>query len=254
MNFDKDNLSQDQFLDGKMQFYQPKQGYRAATDAMFLAASIPAKAGQSVLELGCGAGVALGSLCFRVPGLRAYGVEIQNNYAELANQNFRKNKIQAIVFNGDFGNMPTELKALNFDHVMANPPFFAPHANTAPQDMGRRIAHLGGQNTTKDWVEVALRRLKPKGILTLIHRAEALPEIIAEISKHAGDIKVLPVSARQGRPAGRVIVQARKASRGPMVLLAPFVVHHGAQHGDETDRYSDLAAGILRRGDALQVG
>ena len=50
--------TEDLFLDGRLRIRQPANGYRAGADPVFLAAAVPAKPGESVLELGCGAGVA----------------------------------------------------------------------------------------------------------------------------------------------------------------------------------------------------
>ncbi|MEY2961347.1 MAG: hypothetical protein RLZ60_1177, partial [Pseudomonadota bacterium] len=55
------DLSCDNFLNGKVRVWQPINGYRAGVDPVLLAAAVPAKSGQTVLELGCGVGTA--SLC-----------------------------------------------------------------------------------------------------------------------------------------------------------------------------------------------
>ncbi|WP_348656358.1 methyltransferase, partial [uncultured Sulfitobacter sp.] len=75
--FDPDALTRDAFLGGKLHLWQPRKGYRAGVDPVLLAATVPAQAGQRVLELGCGVGAV--SLCLgaRVPGLQLTGVEIQ---------------------------------------------------------------------------------------------------------------------------------------------------------------------------------
>ena len=67
------------FLDGKLRILQPAEGYRAATDTMLLAATVPVKPEQSVLDLGCGVGTA--SLCLgqRMPGLDLHGLESRPN-------------------------------------------------------------------------------------------------------------------------------------------------------------------------------
>ena len=44
------DLTHDAFLCGKLHLWQPKQGYRAATDAVLLAAACPAKAGDTRLS------------------------------------------------------------------------------------------------------------------------------------------------------------------------------------------------------------
>jgi hypothetical protein len=79
--------TQDAFLGGRVQLLQPRKGYRAGLDPVLLAASVPAQAGDTVLELGCGVGAALFCLAARVPGLTLTGVELQADYADLARQN-----------------------------------------------------------------------------------------------------------------------------------------------------------------------
>ena len=51
------NTTADEFLGGKLLIKQPRNGYRAGIDPVLLAASVNAKAKQTVLELGCGVGV-----------------------------------------------------------------------------------------------------------------------------------------------------------------------------------------------------
>ena len=53
MSFAPAELTCDAFLDGRLRLWQPRTGYRAATDPVLLAAFVPARAGQRVLELGC---------------------------------------------------------------------------------------------------------------------------------------------------------------------------------------------------------
>ena len=48
----------DDFLGGRLRLAQPASGYRAGADAVMLAAACAARPGQSVLDLGCGAGAA----------------------------------------------------------------------------------------------------------------------------------------------------------------------------------------------------
>ena len=139
-----ENITCDAFLGGALDILQPKNGYRAATDPVFLAASIPASAGQSVLELGCGVGVALLCLGKRISGLEISGLEIQDEYAELARQNAQENSIEAKIFSGDLMKMPRDLLDQNFDHVMFNPPFYDAKNVSAPENAGKSQAHVMG--------------------------------------------------------------------------------------------------------------
>ena len=51
-------VTTDDFLGGRISIVQPRRGHRAGSDAVFLAASVPARAGDRVLDVGAGVGVA----------------------------------------------------------------------------------------------------------------------------------------------------------------------------------------------------
>ena len=76
-------------------------GSRAATDPVLLAAFVPARPGERVLDLGCGAGTAGLCLAARVPGLELHGLEVQPAYAELARRNAADNRLALTVHEGD---------------------------------------------------------------------------------------------------------------------------------------------------------
>ena len=167
-----DDLTHDAFLCGKLHLWQPRRGYRAATDPVLLAAACPATAGQSVLDLGCGVGAAALCLGARVPGLRLSGLEVQEPYAALARRNGVENGISFEVHQGNLLDMPRALR-VDFDHVIANPPYYRAGAHSPASDAGRRTA-LGEATPLAAWVEVAARRLAPKGHLHMIQRADSV--------------------------------------------------------------------------------
>lgn len=247
MAFDEADLTCDGFLGGRLKIFQPVSGYRAATDPVFLAASVPATTGQSVLELGCGAGVA--SLCLgaRVSGLDLHAVELQPDYADLARRNAGANNSDLAVTCADLAALPPALTSQNFDHVIANPPYLAAGAGTTARDHGREIA-FRAVTPLATWLAVMIRRLKPRGTLSIIHLAERLPELLAGLHGRVGDIAVKPISPRTNRAAGRVIVRARKGAKGAFVLHPALIVHAGTQHHADGDSYTQQVQAILRDG------
>ncbi|MCB1388864.1 MAG: methyltransferase [Rhodobacteraceae bacterium] len=239
---DDDALTRDVFLGGRLAIWQPRSGYRAATDPVLMAAAVPARPGQVVLELGCGVGVALLALGRRVPDLALHGVERQADYAGLARRNADENAIAAAVTEADLTDLPAALR-IGFDQVMANPPYYRP-GSPAARDPGRDAA-LREETALADWVDVGLRRCREGGVLTMIHLAERLPEILAALGERAS-AAVRPIAARDGRAAGRILVQARKGGRAPFRLLAPLVMHQGPAHRADGDDFSPLGQAILR--------
>ncbi|TRW99271.1 methyltransferase [Paracoccus sp. M683] len=244
------DLSQDEFLGGRLRIAQPLRGYRSGADAVMLAAACGAWPGHRVLELGCGAGVASLCLGFRVPGLHLTGLELQPDYAALAQENAAQNGIDLRVVQGDLAAMPATLRAESFDHVIANPPYFT--SSTAAPDPGRNIARHE-DTSLAGWMDAALRRLRPGGALTLIQRADRLDGVLAALVGRAGAVVILPVTARAGREAGRIILTARKGARTPLRLLSPFVMHQEVAHLRDGEDLSPAAAAVLREGQPINL-
>lgn len=248
-------LTEDRLLGGRVRLLQPAAGYRAATDPVLLAAAVPALPGESVLELGLGAGAASLCLAARVPGLGLTGIEIEAGYAALARVNAAAAGVALEVVEGDVTAMPAGLRAWRFDHVILNPPYHAqgPASPVPVRDRAHREGAGAAGGGLGPWLAAALKRARPRGRITLIHRAERLPEILRALSGPAGAIRVLPLIARAGRPAGRVIVTARTQVATPFVLLAPLVLHEGAVHASDGDDFTPEARAVLRDAGALTL-
>ncbi|MDJ1006507.1 MAG: methyltransferase [Paracoccaceae bacterium] len=236
--------STDAFLGGRLQIAQA-EGYRAGADPVFLAAAVQARPGEAVLELGCGVGTALLCLGRRVEGLSLTGLERDPAQAALAEANAARNAIPLDVWRGDLTRMPETLAARTFDHVMMNPPFFR---DGSPSGDRTRAGARHEDTPLAAWIDAGLRRLRSGGRLTVIHRTERVPDLLAAIGGRAGDTTLRPLAPRVGRPAKLVVLSATKGARGPFRLLPPFVLHTGDSHGQDGDDYTPAASAILREG------
>jgi len=237
-------LTDDGFLNGRLQISQPARGYRAGVDPVFLAAAVPANPGDRVLELGCGAGTAILCLAARVRDLDLWGLELQSGYAALAAQNAAQNGVKLNVVEGDVRDLPPSLKEAAFDHIMMNPPYFDRASRIGAQETGREIA-MSDTAPPSDWCDAALRRLRPGGSLTLIQVPGQLPDLLAAIAPRASTT-IYPLLPRSDRDAHRVILQARKGGKAGTVLAAPTVLHRGLRHTDDRPDYTDAAQAVLR--------
>lgn len=242
----------DGFLGGALSITQPKRGYRAGVDPVLLAAAVSASAGARVLDIGCGVGVAGLCLAHRVPGIALAGLELVPELAALARTNGAANDIDFSVHTGDVSAMPAALRSESFDHVITNPPYFDRSKGSAAP--GLKETSMGEQVPLAVWIDAAIRRLKPKGRLTLIQHAVRLPEVLAACDDRLGALQVLPLASRRGRAADRVIVHAIKGARGAFSLLAPLVLHTGDQHTHDGEAdYCPQVRVVLRNGAALPV-
>jgi tRNA1(Val) A37 N6-methylase TrmN6 len=157
------------------------------------------------------------------------------------------------VHEGDLRRPPPALRALAFDQVLANPPFH-PAGVSRAADPGRDAAHREGEATLADWIDAGLRRLRPGGRLVMIHRTARLGAILAGLEGRAGAVEILPLAGREGRPAKRVLVRARKGRRAPLVLHPPFTLHEGRAHEADRESYTAAAQRVLRGMQPLATG
>lgn len=243
-------LTRDDFLGGAVRVWQPREGYRAGIDPVLLAASIPAQAGETVLELGCGGGAALACLATRVSGITCTGVEMQPAYAALAQRNLDDNALAGTVHCADLSNLPADVKSQRFDHVIANPPYFEDFRAVAARSQERAVSRSGALPLEK-WVSVASKRLKPGGVATFIQRADRLPELMSAFFACLGALELWPIHPRSARPARLVLLRGRKERKAAFVSHPPLVLHRGEIHEKDADSYTDLVSRVLRSANPL---
>lgn len=247
--FKEEELTRDAFLGGSVHLLQPRRGFRAGTDSVMLAASVPALAGQTVLELGCGAGAALICLCSRVRRLRAAALELLPEYASLARRNLETCGLAADVFEGCVSDPPKELRKASFDHVLLNPPYHEAGSGRPSSDRGRDTALREGVPLRK-WVSCALNRLKPGGRMTIIIPPLRLVELMEMAGDRAGSMSVKPLCPRAGTEANRFLIRATKGGRIGIRILTPLVLHEGSD-GEGGSGYTAEAEKVLRSGAAV---
>ena len=242
-------LTQDHLLNRRVILSQPKTGYRAGSDAILLAAAVPALAGQTVLDAGAGVGAVALCLASRVENVTVRGLERQVELTELAADNATANGLadRVNVLCGDIHQPPEEIGRAVFDHTVCNPPFHDVGRASPSPDRGKALAHSEGETPLSKWLSFCLRRTRPGGTVTMIHRTSRLHDVLAGWKDGAGDVVIIPLWPKAGRPARRIIVQARVGGKGPMVLHPGLQLHQ--YNGADTDK----AQAILRGGMALDL-
>jgi tRNA1(Val) A37 N6-methylase TrmN6 len=236
--------TEDALLAGHIRLRQPKDGFRAAIDSVLLPAAVTAVANDRVFEIGAGCGAATLCLARRVDGVKISGIEVQPHLVRLAGNNVRANGFEQRIdiMAGDVAQpLPPRVQG-PFDHVMMNPPYLEASRSRLPDHSNKATAHIEGAAGLEIWISRAHSLLRHKGIVTLIHRADRLDDIIRALGGKFGGITVYPLWPRSGAPAKRVIVRARKGVATPFALTSGLVLH--ADNGD----YTAAAESILRGG------
>lgn len=239
-----EETTEDALLGGRVRLRQPAKGYRAGLDAALLAAAAGAKAGERVIDIGCGPGGVLLQGAARSPGATWVGVERDPQSASLARMNLALNGIEDTT-EIRIANVAHGFKALGlepFDLALCNPPFFDdPERMRTPHST--RIGAYMADDGLEAWTGFLTNAVREGGRVVVIHRADRLADLLTLLGGKFGSFAVRPVHPFADTPAKRVLVRAVKTGRAPLRLLPPLVLHdRGAGH--------TAAAEAILRGDA----
>lgn len=260
-----ERTTSDAFLGGAVTIEQPARGYRAGLDAVLLAAAAGIVAGQGARVLDVGAGVGVAGLCVAamVADSSVWLVERESELVAIARRNVAGNGLEARirVVEADVtaggaalhaanrsADEPPALRPGAFSHVIANPPYYAPVRSSATATPIKDAAHQMPDGALSAWMRYMVTALVADGVATVIHHADAMIRLLSEMDGRLGALRILPICARPGGAATRIIVQGIKGSRAPATLLSGLVLHEAAGNGFRAE-----IDGILRRGDRIDM-
>jgi tRNA1(Val) A37 N6-methylase TrmN6 len=251
------DTTDDAFLGGALNILQPKGGYRAGIDAVLLAAAalVRGTRKERVLDVGAGVGVVGLAVAHRMPRAAVTLVEREPILADLARINVERNglNVRVCVVEADVTRRLDDLPGLRphaetFDHVLANPPYNPEGAGTVSVEALNAAANFMPGGNLARWARFMAAMARPGGSATMIHRADAVGEILTAFAGRFGRLLVFPLYPRPGASAARVLIQGIKGSNAPIELRPGLVLHAAG------NRFQPEVEAILRGGAALSLG
>ena len=238
MPSDVNAITVDRFLGGRIEIVQPDRGHRAGLDAALLQALIPDNASGRLVDIGTGTGVVALCVACRATNLHVTGIDIDPELTKMAEQSLRlacnsgfSDRVTFVAADALLPRPQREARGLPdnmADWVTMNPPYErSGHVRQSPL-LKKRQAHVGDSATLTGWLRTASGLLKSGGNLAIVHRADRLDTLLAELNGRFGATTVRPVHARKGEAASRVLVTGIRGSRSPLKVLPGIVLHNDA--------------------------
>jgi tRNA1(Val) A37 N6-methylase TrmN6 len=246
-NDNHNEVIENTLLRGRVKLLQPKVGFHAGLDSVFLAAAVPVRDKWQVMDIGCGVGAAGLCVYSRNNNIHLTGLDIQREVLDLALQNATLNDAsdRCRFFQGDLKHEKV-LENNHYHSVLMNPPYQQAGTHTPSPRKIKAFSHGEDASgaTLNDWVKYAHRKLKQGGYMTMIHRADRLDDIITTLTARRwfGGIEIYPLWSHAGDDAKRVIIRARKERYAALRLKPGIVVHN------EDGSYTENARAILEDG------
>lgn len=195
------------FYKKKVIVFQRKKGYRFSVDAPILADFLPFSQ-KEALEIGTGCGIISLLAVYKNKFSFLHGLEIQNNLAQLAEINVKKNNFskKMNIFHADFRKIYKNFNGIKT--IFSNPPFIGINEGRLSPNKEIRNAKTEINLTLKDLLKKSYSILGKKGNLYLIlpySRFNELKKLTKNIGLFFSKIRLV-FSFKHGKPE-RFLIQ-----------------------------------------------
>ena len=212
-------------------------------DAVLLADFLTRR-NEPIAELGLGSGAASLAALYLEKAASAWGIEIQEGLAKLADLNATRGGFPLEVHRGDLRRRTDLGPAGRFTRVIANPPFRGPTDGRRSPDPDRDTARRETSSTLTDFLDAARWLLANGGRLTLVYSARRLAELIAELRKRRLEPKRLRlVHPSPNGPARLVLIESVRDGGIELNIHPPLFTHEAA--GDYSEEMERILAGRI---------
>ena len=237
-----DSLTTDTFFGGKLHIKQQASGYRFSLDAVLLACHAGPRADERLLDLGTGCGIIPLILTYRNSNIAAFGIEIQEDLAELAISNVKANHMQnrIAVLRQDMRDLKPDMIGGPVDLVVCNPPYRKPNSGRVNPDAQRAIARHELKVSLADVLQTARRMLRTAGRFVTIYTAERIVELLCQMRTEGVEPKFMrSIHSQLDTEAKLILVDGVKGARPGTRLGPPLIIY------DTDGEYSKEVQGMF---------
>lgn len=197
------------------------------TDTLLLAQFSKPRHGDICADFGTGCGAI--PILWQSMGMtkECWGVEIQKDAADMAQESVNKNKLQERikVICGDIKNHRDFLKHQSFDKISCNPPYKAAGAGIKNPEEALRIARHEDALTPEVLAQAAKYCLKFSGALYVCQRPERLTDYMTVLRSHGVEPKRLQIvqQSKKKHPS-LFLLEARRGGNPGLHILPALMV------------------------------
>lgn len=209
-------------------------------DAVLLSNFARVKKGEKVLDLGTGTGIIPILLTAKTEGESFWGLEIQEESADMARRSVAHNHLEAKVeiVTGDIKEAAGIFGLASFDVITTNPPYMIGQHGIANASDTKAIARHEVLCTLEDILRESARILKPRGRFYMVHRPFRLAEIFSKMVKYGIEPKRMRmVHPYVDKEPNMVLIEGVRGGNPRMTVERPLIVYK------ETGVYSDELLG-----------
>lgn len=225
-----------------LKIIQNKDGFCFGVDSVLLsdyAKNI--KKNSKVIDIGTGTGIISILLCEKTKLSKIYGIEIQEDVAEMASRSSKLNNLQDKfeVINKNIKDIFDILKPHEYDVVVTNPPYKKVNTGVKSIENKQLISRHEVECTLEDIIEKSSKLLKDLGEFYMVHRAERLVDIMCLLRKYKLEPKNIRfVHSKENEKPNLILVRAVRAAKEFLKIDKPLIIYK--ENGEYTDEILEI--------------
>lgn len=226
------------------QLIQKPKGFCFGMDAVLLSNFTKVKKGQRVLDLCTGSGVIPILLAAKTEGSWFSGLELQENYADMASRSVLLNHLEdkVNIISGDVKDIKKLFSPASFQVVTVNPPYMTEHHGLKNYYEPKTIARHEVALKLTDVIAAASYVLPENGSFFMIHKPFRLAEIFNVMKEfHLEPKHMRLVYPYVNKEPTMVLIEGLKGGRERITIDAPLIVYK------EKNVYSDEICKIYQK-------
>lgn len=220
-----------------LKIIQNKEGFCFGIDSVLLsdfAKNI--KKDAVVVDIGTGTGIISILLSKKAEIKKIYGIEIQEEVADMAKRSIKLNDLQdkIQIINKNIKNIFEEIEPNKIDAIVTNPPYMKLNTGAKNEEIKKLISRHEVECNLEDIIKISYKLLKSKGEFYMVHRAERIVDILYNLRKYKLEPKEIRfIHSKVGKEPNLVLIKAVKDAGEHLIIDTPLVVYNN--EGTYTD-------------------
>lgn len=213
-----------------LKIIQNKEGFCFGIDSVLLsdfAKNI--KKDSVVIDIGTGTGIISILLSKKAEIKKIYGVEIQEEVADMAKRSVKLNDLQdkIQIINKNIKNIFEEIEPNKIDAIVTNPPYMKLNTGAKNEEIKKLISRHEVECNLEDIIKISYKLLKSKGEFYMVHRAERIVDILYNLRKYKLEPKEIRfIHSKVGKEPNLVLIKAVKDAGEHLIIDSPLVVYN----------------------------
>lgn len=220
-----------------LKIIQNKKGFCFGVDSVLLADfAKDIKNNSSVVDIGTGTGIISLLLSKKTSLKKIYGVEIQEDVAEMAKRSVELNKLEdkIEIINSNIKDVFKYIEPYSINSIVTNPPYKKADTGLRNLDKTQVISRHEVECNLEDIVAVSYKLLRDLGEFYMVHRAERIVDIMVLLRKYKLEPKKIRfVHSKANEKPTLILVKAIKCAGEYLKIEKPLVIYR--EDGEYTD-------------------